>query len=75
MLQEVGKKALTAVTRHGSNLRYRFANDAYREQDALASYGEGNLRKLISISRKYDPAEVFQRQQNGGWLIGSAQRN
>ncbi|KAL4945676.1 hypothetical protein BDV06DRAFT_230146 [Aspergillus oleicola] len=46
-----------------------YMNDASRDQNPLASYGQGNLERLKDVSRKYDPGQVFQRLQNGGFLL------
>lgn len=56
----------------GLHLPFLFMNDASRDQDPLASYGQDNLAKLRRIARKYDPAQVFQKQQNGGFLLSKA---
>ena len=52
-----------------SFIRYLFMNDANREQDVIASYGEGNVRKLRDVQIKYDPDLVFQRLVPGGWKL------
>jgi hypothetical protein len=36
------------------------------DQQAIESYGDENVAKLINISRKYDPTQVFQRLAYGG---------
>lgn len=48
---------------------YIFMNDASRDQDPLASYGEDNVEKLTEIAAQYDPSQVFQRLQNNGFLL------
>jgi hypothetical protein len=55
--------------KRGLDVRYRFMNDASRDQNPLASYGTNNLRKLKQIAAKYDPGKVFQVLQNGGFLL------
>ncbi|KAI0409330.1 FAD-binding domain-containing protein [Xylaria palmicola] len=69
LLVRMGQGFASAAKHHGSEIRYRFMNDAYDGQDVLMSYGAENLQKLIDISRRYDPDQVFQRLQNGGWLL------
>ncbi|GLB13082.1 hypothetical protein AtubIFM61612_000481 [Aspergillus tubingensis] len=62
----------------GAYLPYRYSNYASRDQDPLSSYGSENLARLKSIAAKYDPDEVFQKLQNGGWLlskVGSQSRS
>ncbi len=46
-----------------------YMNDAGRDQNPLGSYGAQNIAKLKAISRKYDPAQVFQKLQNDGFLL------
>ena len=46
-----------------------YMNDASRDQNPLVSYGLENLDRLRDISRKYDPAQVFQELQGGGFLL------
>lgn len=36
------------------------------------SYGQHNLERLKSIAKKYDPGSIFQKLQNGGWLVSKA---
>ncbi|GKT43289.1 FAD-dependent monooxygenase yanF [Colletotrichum spaethianum] len=56
----------------GSNLAFVYMNDASRDQNPLRSYGAANLDKLKGIAAKYDPKQVFQKQQNGGFLVSRA---
>ncbi|KAH7383999.1 hypothetical protein BKA66DRAFT_417423 [Pyrenochaeta sp. MPI-SDFR-AT-0127] len=49
-----------------------FANDAGSSQNVMASYGAESLANLKSVSRKYDPAQVFQKLQVGGFLVSKA---
>jgi hypothetical protein len=63
--EEVSKK-------NGTYLPFKYANYSSRDQNPLASYGEKNLQKLKEIALKYDPEAVFQRLQNGGWLVSRA---
>ena len=53
----------------GSYLPYLFMNDASRDQNPLASYGETNLQRLKEIAAKYDPEQLFQTVQNNGFLL------
>ena len=50
-------------------LPYVFANDGAYFQKVMASYGPENLALMRDVSRKYDPGQVFQTLQNGGWLL------
>ncbi|KAI1178838.1 FAD-binding domain-containing protein [Nemania sp. FL0916] len=56
----------------GSYLPYIFMNDSSRDQNPLAAYGPENLAKLRHIALKYDPEQLFQRLQNGGFLLSKA---
>lgn len=51
---------------------FLFLNIAAREQNVLASYGQGNLDFLRLVSRTYDRAGMFQYLQNGGFLVSRA---
>jgi hypothetical protein len=57
---------------HGTYQQYKYANYADYDQNPLASYGAGNLAKLKQIAKKYDPQEVFQKLQYGGWKVSKA---
>ena len=54
---------------HDAEIRYIFANDAHSTQNVLSSYGEDNVAEMREVSEKYDACGMFQRQQNGGWLL------
>ncbi|KAI1139188.1 Glucooligosaccharide oxidase [Hypoxylon sp. FL0543] len=53
----------------GLSLPFIFMNDAAREQNPIAGYGEENVNRLKGISQKYDGSQLFQTQQNGGFLL------
>ena len=44
---------------------YIYQNYASLDQDVFASYGHGNKQRLIEISGKYDPDQIFRRLQPG----------
>jgi len=56
----------------GVSLSQLFANDAEASQNVMASYGSSNLASLKAVSTKYDPAQVFQKLQAGGWFVSKA---
>ena len=64
--KELGEK-------RSSYVPFLFMNDASRDQDPLASYGSINVEKLRAVSRKYDPSQLFQTLQNGGFLLSKTQ--
>ncbi|KAK8090173.1 6-hydroxy-D-nicotine oxidase [Apiospora hydei] len=51
------------------HIPFLFMNDASRDQNSLATYGVGNIARLKEISLKYDPTQLFQKRQNGGFLL------
>lgn len=67
--RSLGREIDNVAARHGSDLAYRFMNDAHQRQDVFSSYGCRNKEILLEISRKYDPEGIFQTLQNGGWLL------
>lgn len=56
----------------GSYLPFLYMNDASRDQNPIAGYGASNVAKLKSVSKKYDPTQVFQILQNDGFLLRKA---
>lgn len=72
LIQAVGNDIHSIATVNGADLPYRFMNDAYDGQPVLPGYGAQNLDKLRSIAKAYDPEGVFQKLQNGGWLLSRA---
>ena len=56
----------------GLHIPFLFLNDASRDQNPLATYGTSNLDKLKQISQSYDPNQIFQKLQNGGFLLSKA---
>ncbi|KAK4207586.1 hypothetical protein QBC37DRAFT_487404 [Rhypophila decipiens] len=55
----------------GLYVPFLYMNDASRDQDPLTSYGAVSVESLRQLAAKYDPGQVFQRQQNGGFLLGN----
>lgn len=72
LVHEIGDNIEEIASRHGSELMYRFMNDAYDGQDVFGGYGLGNLQKLSCIAQAYDIDGIFQELQNGGWLLTRA---
>ena len=46
-----------------------YLNYASEFQDPIGSYGKKNKERLIQISKKYDPKQVFQYLQPGGFKL------
>ena len=53
----------------GVDLPFLYMNDASRDQNPIATYGTENIQKLKAVSKKYDPKQIFQTLQNGGFLL------
>ena len=66
---EMGNAIEAAASKNGAALRFRFMNDANDRQNVLGTYGAASLERLRDIAGRYDPSELFQRFQNGGWLL------
>ena len=49
---------------------FLYQNYAAKDQEVFASYGQENLQRLIDISKKYDPQQVFQKLQPGYFKLG-----
>ena len=56
----------------GLHVPFLYMNDASRDQNPLGSYGRGSVARLKRVSAKYDGLQVFQRLQNGGFLLNRA---
>ena len=54
------KKVKAEALRRGADHEYIYMNYASQFMDPIASYGTANQQKLVAISKKYDPAQVFQ---------------
>lgn len=67
-----GQKWQQLGEERGLYVPFLFMNDASRDQDPLSLYGLDNLSKLKAISKKYDPAQVFKKLQNDGFLLSKA---
>lgn len=66
---QLGQVIEQAASAYGGLLDFRFPNDANAEQDVFAGFGSSNVQKLRQVSTKYDPLQIFQKQQNGGFLL------
>jgi hypothetical protein len=68
-LRELISVIETTARARDSLLKFQFMNDASYIQSPLKSYGSEMLEFLRTTSRKWDSKGVFQRQQNGGFLL------
>lgn len=65
----ITEKVVAAAEDAGVLLPYIFMNTAGNTQNVLGSFGEDNVAFIKKVAAKYDPAEVFQKYQNKGYLI------
>ncbi len=63
--QNVKNQVTAMAAAKGKASSYLYMNYASPWQDPLAGYGSANKARLQSISKKYDPAQVFQKLQPG----------
>ena len=68
----ITRKWETLAEERGLHVPFLYMNDASRDQNPLASYGEQNVQKLKVVSRTYDPFQLFQKLQNDGFLLRKA---
>jgi hypothetical protein len=59
----------TTAEARGKLLDFEFMNDAGYAQSPLRSYGKDSLDALKAAKEKWDPAAVFQKLQNSGFLL------
>ncbi|KAK2762643.1 hypothetical protein FQN54_000816 [Arachnomyces sp. PD_36] len=55
--------------RKGLLLDFLSMNFATASQKVLGSYGADNVKRMQNTADKYDPESVFQKLQNGGFLL------
>lgn len=54
------------------HLQFKFMNDSSHTQSPLRSYGAKSLAFLNATRQQWDRESVFQRLQNGGFLLSKA---
>ena len=59
----------TEAKRRNLDNSFIYLNYASEYQDPIGSYGAANKERLQNISKKYDPAQVFQYLQPGGFKL------
>lgn len=62
---EVIKRVKKEAKAKGLDNDYIYQNYASQFQDVFSSYGKKNQEKLVTVSKKYDPTQVFQKLQPG----------
>jgi FAD/FMN-containing dehydrogenase len=58
-----------AADKVNDSLDYVFMNDASKDQNVLASYGQDNLALMKKVQLKYDPTKAFQKLVKGGFKL------
>lgn len=58
----------------GLDYRYIYQNYASLSQNVFAGYGDENQRRLVEISKRYDPDRVFQNLQPGYFKLDGENR-
>lgn len=73
MVNKASQTFIGAVTARANQLgishEYIYLNYAMQVQDPIASYGTANVQNMRAVSRKYDPAQVFQKLVPGGFKL------
>jgi hypothetical protein len=63
--QNIVDRSIALAQSQGLSNEYLYQNYASLQQDVFAGYGAANYAKLQSISKKYDPEQVWQTLQPG----------
>jgi hypothetical protein len=74
-LSTITSKIKAYAKSRGVDNDYIYMNYASQFQDPLGSYGAANLAKLIAVSKKYDPTQVFQTLHPGYFKLGQGAPN
>ncbi|KAL8845925.1 MAG: hypothetical protein Q9221_008946 [Calogaya cf. arnoldii] len=61
--------AKAAAAKAGLSNEYVYLNYAAPGQDPVSGYGAGNKANLKSVSKKYDPDQIFQKAVPGGFKL------
>ena len=62
--------AIAAAKNSGLDYKFIYQNYAAKGQEVFDGYGEVNKQRLIDISHRYDPEQVFQKLQPGYFKLG-----
>lgn len=69
------RKVKAEAKNRGVDNDYIYMNYASQFMDPIATYGADNVAKLISVSEKYDPAQVFQNLHPGHFKLAKGPPN
>lgn len=67
--QKLIAKIDDATRKEGLYHPFKYLNYTASWQDPIGSYGDENMRRLRSVSRRYDPQGMFQEQHPGGFKL------
>lgn len=67
---DIIKRVKAEAKAKGFDNDYIYMNYASQYEDPIGSYGTANVNRLKSISKKYDPQQVFQTLQPGHFKLG-----
>lgn len=65
----MSEKVQYLAKERGLLLEFKCMSFATASQKVLGSYGAENIKRMQQVAAKYDPEEVFQKLQNGGFLL------
>lgn len=68
-LRGIVQDQLDILQRAGLHLPFQYLNYADKSQDPFGGYGEEMRTRLRAVSRKYDPAGMFQKRVPGGFKL------
>lgn len=69
---KVHERVVAAAAAKGKTSSYLYMNYASPYQNVVAGYGAASQARLKAISKKYDPASVFQKLQPGYFKLDGA---
>ncbi|CAE7185863.1 FAD binding domain containing protein [Pyrenophora teres f. teres] len=69
------KKVKAEAVRGGVDNEYIYMNYASQFMDPIATYGAANQQKLVAISKKYDPTQLFQNLLPGHFKLAKGAPN
>ncbi|KAI4650521.1 hypothetical protein J4E93_002877 [Alternaria ventricosa] len=74
-LSTIIKKVKAEAKAKGVDNDYIYMNYASQFMDPIASYGAANVERLVGVSKKYDPAQVFQNLHPGHFKLSKGAPN
>lgn len=65
----ISKTVQSLAKTKGTLLDFKYMTFDTCSQKVLGSYGAENIKLMQEVAAKYDPEGVFQKLQNGGFLL------